>query len=467
VAVAPYLGEGGKVSLLVETSLPTSEVRGSVAHFLRRLGELALVATAVSALSGLLLARRVTRPIGELREAAERAGRGDLATPIPRASGAETATLAATMEEMRRRLLATTAELKRRQAEAEAILGGIREGVFAVDRERRVRYLNPQAARLLGVRQEEALGRFCGDLLNPRRADGTRPCDEACPIVHARFRGPTEAVEHLELESGERRAVVVVSAPPGADAVSADDRQFQVLRDETELEATRRLRDAVVANVSHEFKTPLAAQLASIELLASSLSETRHPEALELVGSLERGTLRLTQLVDNLLESVRIEAGQLSIRRQTVALDEVIEEAVELTSPLLAQREQQLEVELPYPLPPVVGDPPRLAQVFVNLLANANKYAPVGSTIRLRGELAGATISLWVEDQGPGLPPGGETAVFERFFRSPGEEPGETGMGLGLAIVKSIVERHGGTVAAEQHTGGSRFRVRLPVLEAA
>ncbi len=116
--------------------------------------------------------------------------------------------------------------------------------------------------------------------------------------------------------------MVLTSAKP------VDNLQVQELRDETELEAVRRARDTVLANVSHEFRTPLAAQLASIELLRAGL-HTRTPAQLEeLVLSLERGTLRLTQLIDNLLESVRIEAGQLDIRHQSIDLADVIEDAV-------------------------------------------------------------------------------------------------------------------------------------------
>jgi signal transduction histidine kinase len=239
------------------------------------------------------------------------------------------------------------------------------------------------------------------------------------------------------------------------------------MRDETDVETSRRLRDAVLANVSHEFKTPLAAQLASVELLRDRLAELGAPDALALVAPLERGALRLTQLVDNLLESVRIEAGQLGIRRQPVALDEVVEEAAELVSPLLAQRRQRLQIELPYPLPPVLGDPPRLAQVLVNLLANANKYAPEGSTIAVGGALERDGVALWVDDEGPGLPVGAGGAVFERFFRAAGPEPEAGGMGLGLAIVKSIVERHGGSVEVQPRARGTRLAVRLPRGEAA
>jgi signal transduction histidine kinase len=354
------------------------------------------------------------------------------------------------MEEMRGRLLALTGELGRRQVETEAILSGIVEGVFAVDRERRIRYLNPQAAQLLGLTAEEAQGRFCGDVLRPEPLDGVRPCEERCPIIHARSSGSARATENLVLRSGARRSVVITSA-----------RQFQVMRDETEIEATRRLRDTVLANISHEFRTPLAAQLASIELLRERIAELGSDEAHQLVLSLERGTLRLTQLIDNLLESVRIEAGRDGLRHAPVALDEVVEEAVELTAPLLAQREQELSIDLPYPLPPVVGDGPRLIQVFVNLLANANKFAPTASPIRIGGSVLPSAIQLWVEDEGPGLPAEADESLFQRFVRSPGEEPGQSGIGLGLWIVQSIVGRHGGRVETAPGRSGSGLRVSI------
>src|SRR2546425_10202782 len=287
--------------------------------------------------------------------------------------------------------------------------------VFSVDRERRIRYLNPQAAAIVGLRPEEAIGRFCGDVLNPQGPEGVRPCEDRCPIVHARFRGSARATEDLLLLSGERRSVVITSAPAdmerdgdvaGAGAPVEGARQFQVIRDETEVEATRRLRDTVLANITHEFRTPLTAQLASIELLRDRLGELKPEEARDLVLSLERGTLRLTQLIDNLLESVRIDAGHDSIRRQPVAIDEVVDEAIDLAAPLLALRDQKLSVDLPYPLPAVSGDAPRLVQVLVNLLANANKFAPAGSTIGIGGAGGGGAPLPLGGGEGPGPAPG-------------------------------------------------------------
>jgi signal transduction histidine kinase len=250
--------------------------------------------------------------------------------------------------------------------------------------------------------------------------------------------------------------MVLTSAQP------VENLQVQVMRDETELEAVRRARDTVLANVSHEFRTPLAAQLASIELLRDGL-RTRPPEQLEeLVLSLERGTLRLTQLIDNLLESVRIEAGQLDIRRQSVELTDVIEDAIGMVDALLRQRSQRIERALGDGLS-LQGDAVRLTQVFVNLLANASKFAPAGSVIRVGAEHAGGHVNAWVEDSGAGLPEGAQENVFERFSRG-GVEPAPSGMGLGLSISRSIVERHGGALTMSRTADGyTRFTLSLPL----
>src|SRR5690606_32500055 len=125
--------------------------------------------------------------------------------------------------EMRRSLVDLTDEIRRREADAQAVLGGIVEGVYAVDRERKIRFLNPQAEKLLKVSASDALGRFCGDVLKPERdARGRRPCEHACPIIQARRRGSAQAVERIEPVPGrvkigsasrrERLQVAVVAA---------------------------------------------------------------------------------------------------------------------------------------------------------------------------------------------------------------------------------------------------------------
>jgi signal transduction histidine kinase len=134
-----------------------------------------------------------------------------------------------------------------------------------------------------------------------------------------------------------------------------------------------------------------------------------------------------------------------------------------MVRPLADQRGQTIEIALPHPLPGVTGDAPRLTQVFVNLLANASKFAPDGSTIRVGGEISGGRIALWVDDPGPGWGEDVEPQLFEPFVRSMGEEPEASGVGLGLYIAKSIVERHGGTIDARSSGERTRLSVKLPV----
>lgn len=465
VTTLPLQNPDGVLAGRLTVELSAVEVTDSVTQLTQTLFGLTLGVAGLAALASLLLGRRLAGPLQRLTTAAARIGYGDLNTPIPRAPGVEIGTLALTLDDMRRRLLQLTADLRRQQAESNAILTGIVESVFTVDGERRIQYLNPPMAALLGLAPEAVVGRFCGEVLNPQGPNGVRPCHENCPIIHARARAGARATEHLKLANGQLRTVILTSAPPtlGDEPPGGGIlRQVLVMRDETELEATRRTRDAVLANISHEFRTPLSAQLASIELLLDQLPDLTRAQIAELVQSLQRGTVRLTQLIDNLLESVRLESGRYAIRHQSVALDEVIEQALDMMRPLLIQRDQTVVVELPASAPTVTGDAPRLTQVFVNLLANANKFAPTGSVIHIGGQVDADAVIVWVEDAGPGLPPA-SAILFAPFMRSLNDEPEAGGVGLGLWIVKSIVERHGGEVVAERGVGGgARLRLRLP-----
>jgi signal transduction histidine kinase len=452
----PVFAATGEAIALLEARLPSHEIDASVGSMVKRLLITAIILAALAVLAGVILGQQVTGPMSTLTEAAVRLGEGDFSTSIPVAGTAEVGKLARTMEDMRNNLVELTGALRRREAEAQAVLSGIVEGVYAVDRSRVIRYLNPQAARLLGVQADEAIGRFCGDVLKPCLENGQRPCETRCPIMLARIEGSARATERLNLREGSARTTIITSAAP------VDDLQVQVIRDETELEGVRRARDSVLANISHEFRTPLAAQLASIELLREGLETLPAEHQKELVLSLERGTLRLTRLIDNLLESVRIESGQLSIRRQSVAIAEIVEDADALIGALLKQRRQTLQLDIPEDLPRVDGDGPRLTQVFVNLLANASKFAPEDSVVRVGASSAGDRVTAWVEDEGPGVPATDSGSIFERFYRGPEQEPEPGGLGLGLWIVKSIIDRHGGSIRAERTAEGrSRFVVEL------
>ncbi|MGE0114556.1 MAG: ATP-binding protein [Steroidobacteraceae bacterium] len=459
VASVPVFASTGEAIALILAELPTDDSDANIRSLTHRLLITAVLVGALAILVSLLLGQLVARPVHALTHAATRLAQGDFSTSIPANGPAEIGVLARTMEDMRRNLVELTGTLRRREAEAQAVLSGTIEGVFAVDKLRHITYLNPQGARMLGLKTDEAIGRFCGDVLKPCTDKlGNRPCDSQCPILQARTASSAQATERLQIGDGRIVNAVITSAG------LVDGLQVQVLRDETELEAIRRARDSVLANISHEFRTPLASQLASIELLLDGLEHMSVQQTRELVLSLERSTQRLTALIDNLLESVRIESGQLGIRQQNVALHDVITAAQALVGALLTQRGQQLQIQVPVTLPDVAGDEMRLTQVLVNLLANACKYAPENSVVRVGAELQGEQICVWVEDEGPGVPDAQLGSIFDRFSRGPEQEPEPGGLGLGLWIVKSIVERHGGQIrAARTADQRTRFSFRLPV----
>jgi signal transduction histidine kinase/HAMP domain-containing protein len=463
-ASLPVASTSGETIALLNARLAVAEVMAPASNMTRNIMVVAALIAALAIAGSIFIGRYWISAVEGLTDAAERLGSGDLAASIPIGGSKELTLLGSTMERMRRNLVELTADLRRSEMEAKAVLGGIVEGVYSVDEDRRIRFLNPQAERLLGISAAEAMGRFCGDVLKPGvDALGRRPCEHSCPIIEARRGGSGRSLEQVAPVRADRpRRVVIASAPPSADGM-----QVQVLRDETELEAARRTRDTVLANISHELRTPLAAQLASIELLREGLGTMNVEGQRELVTSLHRGTQRLTWLIDNLLESVRIESGQLAIRHQDVVLEDVVVAARDLIEPLIAQRGQRIEVELGDEVPVVRGDQQRLTQVLVNLLANANKFAPPDSTIRI-GATGNHTerggLTFWVEDEGVASPDIEDARLFDQFRRSSDDaDRDESGIGLGLFIVRSIVERHGGTVRLERTVEGrTRATVELP-----
>jgi signal transduction histidine kinase len=461
-ASLPVATSSGETIALLVARLPDEEVLGIASGMRSRVLLFAVLIAALAMAISIFIGRYWISAVQGLTDAAERLAACDLAASIPVGGGKELSVLGNTMELMRHNLVELTADLRRSEAEAKAVLGGIVEGVYAVDEERRISFVNPQAERLLKISAPEATGKFCGDVLKPQPdALGRRPCEHSCPIIEARRGGSGRAVEQVApFGTDSPRRVVIASAPPAADGL-----QVQVLRDETELEAARRTRDTVLANISHEFRTPLAAQLASIELLRDGVGTLSVDGQRELVSSLHRGTQRLTWLIDNLLESVRIEAGQLAIRHQDVVLEDVIGAARDLIEPLIAQRSQRIDVELHGDVPIIRGDQQRLTQVLVNLLANANKFAPPDSVIRIGARATDdGGLAFWVDDEGVAAPGIEDARLFEQFRRVSGDaDRDETGLGLGLFIVRSIVERHGGTVRLERTAqGGTRASVELP-----
>jgi two-component system sensor histidine kinase KdpD len=167
-------------------------------------------------------------------------------------------------------------------------------------------------------------------------------------------------------------------------------------------------------------------------------------------------------LVANLLDMTRLESGAIALKRDWVPLDEIVGSALTRLEDHLGER--SIRVQLPEDLPLLRVDPVLLEQLFVNLLENAAKYTPPGAAIEIRAQRDRAEVAIEVIDHGPGLPPGSEEKVFDKFYR--GAHAGVSGAGLGLPICRGIAEAHGGTITARyQPAAGALFRITLPVSE--
>lgn len=266
----------------------------------------------------------------------------------------------------------------------------------------------------------------------------------------------------LVAREGERRQ----SAEERAAELQALNSELQSVQREREHlaeEATRAIvlerideqRSALLRSVSHDLRTPLATirAVASDLLGAASYDEATRAELLALVADESE---RLDRLVANLLSLSRIEAGALRPDRQAVAVEELVTHTVKRLGQVLGRR--RVQVELGH-LPLVDGDYTQLEQVFTNLLENAARHAPSGSTIRVGGREAGRGVEIWVDDEGAGIAPFERQRIFEAFRRG----DGSSSSGIGLAICKAIVEAHGGTITVSgAPSGGARFLFTLP-----
>jgi two-component system sensor histidine kinase KdpD len=210
-------------------------------------------------------------------------------------------------------------------------------------------------------------------------------------------------------------------------------------------------------------RTPLAAIAgASSGLLeAGPIDEASRRQLLETIADEAN---RLTRLLENILQMSRLELGGTTARMQWNLLEEVVGSAIGRTRQELGERE--IEVEIPANLGLLLVDGMLLEQLFVNLLENAARYTPARSVIRITAKTEGRWVLVSIVDNGPGLPPGSEERIFEKFYRGNATADAGRGSGLGLAICRAVAKVHGGSITARnREAGGVEFRVRLPLPE--
>jgi|GEM_PF-5133773 len=314
------------------------------------------------------------------------------------------------------------------------------DAVFAVDAESNITFANTQALAIAGRSAIDVLGRPMRDMF-PQFPDlVTSPPAE----VQLGDRVYSPAVKKL-----------VVDAGPASVTVS--------LRDVTDVVESARARDEFLAMLSHELRNPLAPIRSAAELLLRvPADEARVLRAAQVI---ERQTLRMVRLIDQLLEASRVTRGRIDLQREKLDLANVLRHAVENTQTLLTSNGHTLELTLPDQPLPVDGDAVRLEQVFSNLLDNAAKYTPNGGHMSVAAERQGDAIVVRVRDNGIGIAAANFERVFVMFHQAKRDlDRAQGGLGVGLSVVKTLIEMHGGSVSVSSagENQGSEFVVRLP-----
>ena len=232
-----------------------------------------------------------------------------------------------------------------------------------------------------------------------------------------------------------------------------------------ELENLETSRRDLVANVSHELKTPITAIRAHLENLLDGV-EQPNPETLQVMLAQSE---RLGRLVEQLLDLSKLESGEVPLRREGVPLGPVVREVISEIDVARADRDVAVQSDVPDDLPTVDADRERLHQVLFNLVDNAIRFTPAGGQVRIEAHRHDGSVEVSVADTGVGIPAEALPRLFERFYRvDSARARGDGGTGIGLAIARSVVEAHGGTISAESEPGhGSTFTFDLPVAEAA
>jgi two-component system phosphate regulon sensor histidine kinase PhoR len=444
----------GGAPVILRLALPMDGFSGQLWTFRRNLWMWSLLIYLFAGAIAMLMSRGYADRVERLREFSRRVAEGDF-RPLPSdGSGDALEALGASLNQTAARLDRTIRTLTEERNLSAAILGSMVEGVAGVNGGERLVFANPGFAAILGldvppvagssllevVRQTELIGAV-------RRVLAGEPRVES-EIVTGTLRQHYFAATVAAVRAGETSGAVIV------------------LHDITELRRLERIRRDFVANVSHEFRTPLTAIQGFAETLIGGAIDDPQNRGRFLAIILEHSR-RLARLTEDLLRLSQMDADQLALEIRGVSVSQLIESCYETAQRRAGEKELVLSLNVASQMPDVAADNRRLQEVLQNLLDNAIQYTLPGGKIVLSAEIRNDEVIFTVADTGIGIPQADQPRIFERFYRVDVARSREAGgTGLGLSIAKHLVEAHGGRIWVESEFGaGSKFHFSVPVFD--
>jgi PAS domain S-box-containing protein len=345
----------------------------------------------------------------------------------------------------------------------ELILDSVADGIYGIDLDGRLTFINQAGARALGYSTDELIGRDVHLVIHYSHADGTLYSRATSPILQAlRRREPVRMSNEVFWRRDGTSFPVEYSASPLIEdgQISGMVVAFQDVSERRRLE---KMKDEFISTVSHELRTPLTSLRASLGLISSGTLDKRPEKQRQMIEMAIGNCDRLVRLVNDILDFDSVERGNLSLDRQPVEAGDLLRRAIDVAFPSASQAHIDLRIEAPKVR--VLADQERILQVLNELVANAIKFSPPETQIRLAAQPVSENEACFiVEDQGRGIAQEKLEHIFNRFQQGDASDSRALGgTGLGLALCRCIVEQHGGRIWAESTPGhGSRFQFTLP-----
>jgi two-component system phosphate regulon sensor histidine kinase PhoR len=445
----------GGPPVILRLALPVGGFSHQLWGFRRNLWAWSLLIFLFAGALAMLASRSYTNRIERLHEFSRRVAEGDFRPLASDGSGDSLDALGTSMTQTAARLDRTIRTLTEERNLSAAILGSMVEGVAVVNAGERLVFANPGFASILGLDVPPVAGSSLLEVIRQteliaavRRVLAGEPRVES-EIVTGTLRQHYFAATIASVRAGETSGAVIV------------------LHDITDLRKLERIRRDFVANVSHEFRTPLTAIQGFAETLIGGAIDDPQNRGRFLAIILEHSR-RLARLTEDLLRLSQMDAEQLELEIRAVSVPALIESCYETAQRRAAEKGLSLSLNLPSHVPEIAADHRRLQEVLQNLLDNAIQYTLPGGKIVLSAENRGDEVIFTVADTGIGIPQADQPRIFERFYRVDVARSREAGgTGLGLSISKHLVEAQGGRIWVESEVGvGSKFYFAVPIFDA-
>ncbi|HEY4817039.1 MAG TPA: ATP-binding protein [Candidatus Acidoferrum sp.] len=442
------------VPVVLRFAAPLATVHETLVVFRRKLWFASVIIMLLAGTASLLVSRGFSDRIERLKEFSWRVAEGDF-RPLPGdGSGDALEKLGASLNQTAARLDRTIRTLTEERNLSSAILGSMVEGVAVVSGAERLVFANQSFAEILDLDLPPKSGSALVEIVRQ-----TDLIEAVRKVLAGEHRVESEIVTGTLRQHFFAATVGAVRAGETYGAVV-------VLHDITELRRLERVRRDFVANVSHEFRTPLTAIQGFAEtLLAGAMDDPQNRERfLEIIVEHSR---RLARLTEDLLKLSKMDADRLELEIRRVSVSQLIESCIETAQHRATEKEIAISVK-PISVPDIAGDRRRLAEVLQNLLDNALQYTLSRGEIVVSAEARDGEVVFTVADTGIGIPKADQSRIFERFYRVDAARSRELGgTGLGLSIAKHIAEVHGGRIWVDSEIGrGSRFHFTVPVFDA-